>query len=158
MTYRLDDFGRVGLDGKPRPLHLDKGFGVIRPDAEPLRNLPRARFSEPFGSRRYVVASQHFAVEELKLKMIGHFKSSEAHVETLSVVAGKGRVETAAGWLGYEAGDTWIIPPGAGQYRVAPVEKTRILKFYVPDVDKDFRRPLSRRGFKAAQIRKILFD
>jgi hypothetical protein len=60
--------------------------------------------------------------------------------------------------LGYDAGDTWVIPPGAGQYRVAPEEKTRVLKFYVPDVDKDFRRPLSRHGFKPEQIRKILFD
>ena len=158
MTYRLDDFGRAGLDGKPRPLHLDKGFGVIRPDAEPLRNLPRSVVGEPFGSRRYVLASQHFAVEELKLRMTGLFKSSPDRVETLSIVSGRGRVETARGWLGYEAGDTWVIPPGAGQYRVAPVEKTRVLKFYVPDAEKDFRRPLSRHGFKSAQIRKILFD
>ena len=158
MTYRLDDFGRAGLDGKPRPLHLDKGFGVIRPEAEPLRNLPRALVSEPFGSRRYLVASPHFAVEELKLRMMAHFKSSADRVEVLSIVAGRGRVETARGWLGYDRGDTWIIPPGAGQYRIAPVENTRVLKFYVPDVDKDFRRPLLRRGFKAAQIGKIVFD
>jgi mannose-6-phosphate isomerase len=158
MTYRLDDFGRMGLDGKARPLHLNKGFEVIRPEAPPLRNLPRRVVHEPFGSRRYILACSYFAVEELNLRKTGHFKASPEHMETLSVVAGEGRVETAAGWLGYQASDTWVIPPGAGQYRVAPVEKTRILKFYVPEVDKDFRRPLSRRGFKSAQIRKILFD
>jgi uncharacterized protein YjlB len=90
--------------------------------------------------------------------MMAHFKSSADRVEVLSIVAGRGRVETARGWLGYDRGDTWIIPPGAGQYRIAPVENTRVLKFYVPDVDKDFRRPLLRRGFKAAQIGKIVFD
>ncbi|HXH47794.1 MAG TPA: type I phosphomannose isomerase catalytic subunit [Terriglobia bacterium] len=158
MTYRLDDFGRVGVDGKPRPLHLDKGFGVIRPQAPSLRNLPRAVVHEPFGTRRYVLACPYFAVEELKLQKTAHFKSSVDHVESFSIIAGEGRVETAAGWLGYEVGDTWLIPPGAGRYRLAPVEKTRVLKFYVPDVDKDFRRPLSRRGFKPDQIRKILFD
>ncbi|TAM84161.1 MAG: hypothetical protein EPN47_02255 [Acidobacteria bacterium] len=157
-TYRLDDFGRVGLDGNPRPLHLEKGFAVIEPKAPPLRNLPRAVVREAFGSRRYVLACQYFAVEELKLWKKAHFKSSSDHVETLSVIAGEGRVETAAGWMGYHAGDTWVVPPGAGQYRVAPVEKTRVLKFYVPDLDKDFKRPLSRLGFKSAQIRKILFD
>jgi mannose-6-phosphate isomerase len=157
MTYRLDDFGRVGLDGKPRPLHLDKGFGVIRPEAPPLRNLPRALVHEPFGFRRYILACPYFAVEELRLTKTGHFKSSAEHMETFSIVAGEGRVETDAGWLGYRVGDTWVIPPGAGQYRVAPVENTRLLKFYVPDVEKDFRRPLSRRGFKAERTRKILF-
>jgi mannose-6-phosphate isomerase len=158
MTYRLDDFGRMGLDGKPRPLHLEKGFEVIRPEAPPLRNLPRRVVHEPFGSRRYILACSYFAVEELNLRKTGHFEASPEHMETLSVVAGEGRVETAAGWLGYQAGDTWVIPPGAGKYQVAPVERTQILKFYVPDVDKDFRRPLSRRGFKSAQIKKILFD
>jgi len=158
MTYRLDDFGRMGLDGKPRPLHLDKGFGVIKPEAPPLRNLPRRVVHEPFGSRRYILACSYFAVEELRLQKTGRFRSSPEHVETISIVAGEGRVETAAGWLGYQAGDTWVIPPGAGPYRVAPVEKTRALKFYVPDVDKDFKRPLSRHGFKAEQTRKIVFD
>ncbi len=158
MTYRLDDFGRVGLDGKPRPLHLDKGFEVIKPDAPPLRNLPRRVVREHFGSRRYILACPYFAIEELRLRKMGRFKAAAEHVETLSVVAGEGRVETAAGWLGYHAGDTWVIPPGAGQYRLAPVEKTRILKFYVPDIDKDFRRPLARRGFKSGQIKTILFN
>jgi mannose-6-phosphate isomerase len=158
MTYRLDDFGRTGLDGKPRPLHLDKGFSVIRPEAPPLRNLPRRVVREGFGSRRYILACRYFAVEELRLQKTGNFKASAEHVETLSIVAGEGRVETAAGWMGYQAGGTWVIPPGAGRYRLAPVEKTRLLKFYVPNVDKDFKRPLSRRGIKAEQIRKILFD
>lgn len=158
MTYRLDDFGRLGLDGKPRPLHLEKGFGVIRPEAEPLRNLPRRVVDEPFGSRRYILACPNFAVEELRLERTARFKASAEHVETFSIVAGDGRVETAAGWMGYRAGDTWVVPPEAGAYRVSPLEKTKILKFYVPDVEKDFRRPLSRRGLKAEQIRKILFD
>ncbi len=158
MTYRLDDFGRAGLDGKPRPLHLDKGFGVIKPEALPLRGLPRAVVQESFGSRRYILACPYFAVEELSMRKTGHFRSSADHVETISILAGVGRLETTAGWLGYQAGDTWVIPPRAGQYRVAPVRKTRILKFYVPDVDKDFKRPLLRRGFKVGQIKNILFD
>lgn len=158
MTYRLDDFGRMGLDGKPRPLHLEKGFGVIKPEAPPLRDLPHQVVHEPFGFRRYILACPYFAVEELRLQKMGLFKASPEHVETLSIVAGEGRVETAAGWLGYQPGDTWVIPPGAEQYRIVPEEKSRILKFYVPDVDKDFRRPLSRHGLKPDQINKILFD
>lgn len=158
ITYRLDDYGRKGLDGKPRPLHLDKGLAVAKLESPPFRNLPRRTVRERFGSRRYVLACPYFAVEELTLQKTGRFKSSTEHVETLSVISGEGRVETASGWLGYRAGDTWVIPPAAGQYRLAPVEKTKILKYYVPDVDKDFRRPLSRHGFKSAQIKTIVFD
>ena len=67
LTYRLDDFGRPGLDGKPRPLHLEKGLAVIRPELPPQRNLPLIEFHEPFGTRRMVLASRYFALEELRV-------------------------------------------------------------------------------------------
>jgi hypothetical protein len=67
-------------------------------------------------------------------------------------------MESAAGWLGYRAGDTWLIPPATGQYRLVPRETTRLLKFYVPDLEKDFRGPLKKRGVRAAKINQIVFD
>ncbi len=158
LTYRLDDFGRMGLDGKPRPLHWDNALEVIRPELPALRNLPRLEFREPYGSRRYVLASRFFAVEELALRKASSFQGSTERVEVLSVIQGGGRVETAAGWLGYRAGDTWLIPPAAGKYRLAPGERTRFLKCYVPDLDEDFRKPLAARGVRAARIDKVVFD
>lgn len=158
LTYRLDDFGRRGLDGKPRPLHWDKGMDVIRAELPAYRNLPRLEFRAPFGSRRYVLASRFFAVEELTLRKAAYFESAPERVEILSLLAGGGRMETRAGWLACRTGDTWIIPPGTGQYRLVPQKKTRVLKFYVPDLDTDFRRPLAKRGIRADQIRKVVFD
>ena len=61
LTYRLDDFGRPGLDGKPRPLHLEKGLDVIRPELPPLRDLPKVEFKEKYGTRRLVLVSRCFA-------------------------------------------------------------------------------------------------
>ena len=79
-------------------------------------------------------------------------------VEIFSIIEGGGRVETEAGWLGYRTGETWLIPPATGRYRLVPRKKTRLLKFYVPDLEKDFRRPLLRRGVKQKEIEKICFD
>lgn len=62
LTYRLDDFGRLGLDGKPRPLHLDKGLAVARVDVPVYRDLPRLQFRESYGWRRYVLACRFFAL------------------------------------------------------------------------------------------------
>lgn len=158
LTYRLDDFGRHGLDGKPRPLHLEKGMDVIRPDQPIHRRLPRLEIREPYGSRRYVLACPHFAVEELTLRKPVSFQGSPERVEVLSILAGQGRLENLTGWLAYRTGEIWVIPPGAGPYRLFPREKTRVLKFYVPDLDKDFRRPLAKRRVSAAQASKIIFN
>ncbi len=158
ITYRLDDFGRLGFDGKPRPLHLEKGLAVTKPELPSHRNLPRVAVREPFGLRRLVVASRYFAVEEWTLRNTAHCAAVPERVETLAILSGEGRVETPSGWLGYRAGDAWMVPPGAGQYRLSPVEKTQLLKFYVPDLDRDFRWLRSRRAVKSAQVAKIIFD
>jgi mannose-6-phosphate isomerase len=157
LTYRLDDFGRVGLDGKPRPLHWEKGLDVTRVELPPYRDLPRLAFREPYGLRRFVAACRYFALEELTLARTASFAGSLERVETLSIISGEGRVETAAGWLAYHTGDTWVIPPGTKSYRLVPEERTRLLKFYVPDPENDFQRPLAARGVSAEQIARVVF-
>jgi mannose-6-phosphate isomerase len=158
LTYRLDDFGRVGLDGKPRPLHWQKGLDVTRVELPQYRDLPRLAFHEPYGSRRWVLACRYFALEELTLTKIASFAGSIERVETVSILSGEGRVETEAGWMAYRTGDTWVIPPGIRNYRLAPEERTRLLKFYVPDIERDFRSPLVERGVSPEQIERIVFD
>jgi mannose-6-phosphate isomerase len=158
LTYRLDDFGRLGLDGKPRPLHLEKGLAVIRPHLPPLRDLPRLEFKEKYGLRRFVLASRFFALEVLTVRSTASLCSSPEHIEGLSILEGEGRIENPAGWMGYRTGDTWLIPPAANQYRLVPLLESRVLKFYVPDLDKDFREPLKRQGIPTAEIRQIVFD
>ena len=158
VTYRLDDFGRFGPDGKPRPLHIDKALDVIRPDLPAYRALPKLTFREPFGARRYVLASRFFAVEEWSLQKTGSFHGSPERVEGFTILSGEGRVETAAGWLGYRPGDAWLIPPATAHYRLAPETGTALLKFYVPNVEKDFLRPLADRKLSPDEIKKVVFD
>ena len=158
LTYRLDDYGRTGLDGKPRPLHLDKGLDVTRPESPALRDLPQVQFREPYGLRRFVLCCRFFAVEELTLRKTGTFRGCPARVEILALLEGQGRLETEAGWFGYQAGNTWLVPPATAMYRLVPRVKTRLLKFYVPDIEEDFWRPLVKRGTKAAKLKRIVFD
>ncbi|MBZ5514148.1 MAG: class I mannose-6-phosphate isomerase [Acidobacteriia bacterium] len=158
LTYRLDDFGRPGLDGRPRPLHLDKGLAVAKLAAPAHRDLPRVELREPYGLRRLVLACRHFALEKLTLGRRGVFEGSPQQVEVLSIIGGEGLIETREGWLGFRTGDTWLVPPATGQYRLVPRGQTRLLKFYVPDIEKDFRRPLAKRGVPASHVSKIVFE
>ena len=158
LTYRLDDFGRVGPDGKTRPLHLKQGFEVARLDLPVCRALPGVSLREPFGTRRLIVACGFFAVEELFLRRSASFESSPHRVEVLSLLEGEGRLETPAGWMAQRPGDTWVIPPGAGKYRLVPAERSRLLKFYVPDIEEDFRRPLRKRRGGPKKLSRVCFE
>jgi hypothetical protein len=131
---------------------------VIREDLPPHHSLPRWEFQEPFGTRRYIMACRYFAVEEIFLRKTATFKSSPPRVEVYSVLKGEGRVENAAGWLGYRTGETWIIPPAAGAYRFVSQQGTHFLKFYVPNLVQDFRRPLAARNVSPEDVEKVVFD
>jgi hypothetical protein len=79
-------------------------------------------------------------------------------VEVLSLLEGEGRLETPAGWMAQRPGDTWVIPPGAGKYRLVPAERSRLLKFYVPDIEEDFRRPLGKKRGGPKKLSRICFE
>jgi mannose-6-phosphate isomerase len=157
VTYRLDDFGRTGLDGRPRPLHQQKGLEVIQPQLPAYRDLPHLEVREAYGMRRLVVACQFFAVEELRVEKVASFTGARNRVETLGVTSGEGRVETAAGWYAYRIGDCWLVPPASSPYRLVPERESRLLKFYVPDIDADFRKPLAAAGFNSEEIGAVVF-
>jgi mannose-6-phosphate isomerase len=157
LTYRLDDFGRRGLDGKPRPLHLEKGLETARLDLPAHHNLPRVVVREPYGARRYVAACRYFALEELTVRRRASFDSRAEQMEVLSVLEGEGRIETAAGWLAYRRGETWLVPAALERYRLVPLERTRLLKFYLPDLERDLLKPLERRRVKPRVIEKLVF-
>ena len=158
ITYRLDDYGRLDHRGRPRDLHLGRGLESVRLDAPVYRDLPRVDFEEDFGSRRYVVACRYFALEVLAVDSLHKAQPPPGRVEALTVVAGEGRVETSRGWLAYVTGQTWLIPPGSEPYRLVPEETSRFIRFYVPDLDRDFRKPLVKRGVAPDVIRRLVFE
>lgn len=158
LTYRLDDYGRKGLDGEARPLHIEKGLEVTKLHSAANLHLPRLETRQPYGTRRSVVACRHFAVEEMMMRRRAAFRNSPERVEILSVLEGEGRVETSAGWMGFRTGETWLIPPATGEYRLVPEGKARFLKAYVPDLAREFRQPLARCGRSAREFAKLVFD
>lgn len=157
ITYRLDDYARLDDRGRPRSLHLERGIETTVLEAPALQSLPKIELAEPFGSRRWAVACPHFAVEEWRARSAVAIPGTPGRVECLTVIHGSGRVEIAAGWLAYRPGQTWLIPANSGAFRVMPESSSRFIRFYVPDLDRDFREPLAKRGVSAEMIGDIVF-
>jgi hypothetical protein len=79
-------------------------------------------------------------------------------VECLAVIRGAGRVEIPAGWLAYRPGQSWLVPATCAPFRLVPETPSWLIRFYVPDLDRDFRQPLAKRGTSAEMIRSVVFD
>lgn len=120
VTYRLYDWGRVGLDGAPRETHPDQALLAIHYDEHPRPPFTPELEERGVGNRgAQLVDCEHFGVELLRLTC--SFES-DTHGRALvyACVGGNGRltrpgVEEA--WE-LEAGDTWLLPAGVGAHRL----------------------------------------
>jgi len=123
-TYRVFDWNRVGLDGKPRPSHIRESLASIDfSDFEP--SLIQNKWSRnPTISIRFLVDDPLFRVDACKVKrgQRFHLRIPAAHI--LAVV--KGRLELT--WhdhnLLLKAGDFVLLP--ASLERVTLLAQTQI--------------------------------
>lgn len=109
-TYRVFDWNRVGLDGKPRPLHIRESLASIDfTDFEPF--LTQAKYSRnPTISIRFLTDHPLFRVDACKVKrgQRFHLRIPAAHI--LAVI--KGRLELT--WRDHQLllkpGDFVLLP------------------------------------------------
>lgn len=108
VTYRLYDYGRAGLDGQPRPLHLEHGFAVSE------LKQSTARTSLP-------VRSEFFVTEK-----VGNTIPANATDQLVIAVAGSGQIDAHT----IRAGEVLFIPAGANE--LAITGDLEILRTFVP--------------------------
>lgn len=65
LTYRIFDWNRLGPDGKPRPLHVQKAADVLDYDAGHSGALAELAYAYEGFQRTAVVADSHFLVERV---------------------------------------------------------------------------------------------
>ena len=126
-TYRIYDYGRLGADGKPRPLHVDKAADVTKlcppeiPDAA-------ARKVERFENavRTELTACDLFKMYNLKID--GKFDScaDEASFVSLLCLEGEAEVKCGKKTLSFKKGESIFIPADAGEFSING--KTEILE------------------------------
>jgi mannose-6-phosphate isomerase len=105
-TYRVFDWNRVGLDGKPRELHVPQSLASIDfDDFEPaLVNSPEV-VGPNFRSRQ-LVKHPLFTVEQFKVQNSGAVKLAGGRMQIVGVVSG----EVRAGDAVLRAGEFCLLP------------------------------------------------
>jgi mannose-6-phosphate isomerase len=109
-TYRVFDWNRVGLDGKPRPLHIAESLESIDfADFEPgLSNEP---WSEARGfATRSLVRDPLFNVDLLRASATHTHRPAEGTVSVFGVVKGSAQVTTSDTSVALEPGQFCLLP------------------------------------------------
>lgn len=107
VTYRVYDFGRVGADNKPRPLHIEK--------AKAVSNLSPVRGYHNFGN--HLAACEYFTVDSLSVDGSAVVEADETSFKSIIVLEGEGtiRLEETLESVEYKKGDSIFISAGSNR-------------------------------------------
>ncbi len=133
-TYRVYDWGRVGLDGQPRQLHVKESLACINfHDIEPETQNPREEVRGLNGWRR-LVECEYFHVHRLDLHDIWPDRCDGTTFHIITCVEGALSLLTTDGNKErINLGEFVLLPAALGHYTITPLATTtRALKAYVP--------------------------
>jgi mannose-6-phosphate isomerase len=117
-TYRVFDWNRVGLDGKPRELHVAESLASIDfNDFEPA--LVQSKFAGDEIKSRPLVNSPLFSVEALEMKTGAVSTLKPRKLQIVAVVHGRLEIKSGSASVNLAAGQFCLVP--------ASLERTEIL-------------------------------
>ncbi len=108
-TFRVDDWGRVGLDGKPRPLHVNESLTTIDFDAQSKPN----ELCLTTTGHRALAQCPYFTVNEQRGAVI---HGDHPNCTVIVCLAGTGTVKTKGGSVTVTPMTTTLIPACAGKW------------------------------------------
>lgn len=130
VTYRLDDWGRLDAEGRPREMHLDEGIASIRSDLRPEFITPVAVRST-VGCRHLLTMCDKFALERHAISGGGHSSFVvEESPQTITLLQGTAHVEG----ISLTAGESVVVWPGKGGIMLEAATPIVALRSWVPDI------------------------
>ncbi|MBR7177005.1 MAG: class I mannose-6-phosphate isomerase [Clostridia bacterium] len=109
VTYRVYDYNRLGIDGKPRPLHVDKAVQVINFNKFEDHTNSGEICELACGTMQLLTSCKYFTCHKLLLNNPIEFtKTNNDSFTTLNVINGSGKINDEP----FVAGDSFFIPRG----------------------------------------------
>ena len=117
LTYRLYDWDRMGADGKPRPLHVDRAMECIRFAGDVPQAGGKGRTADETGLViENLVDCAAFSVSRIRIDRRPYAVEMGGACAALVVVAGSARLAAGDITMPIRAGDTVLVPADCGEY------------------------------------------
>lgn len=112
-TYRIYDFGRVGKDGKPRELHVEKAKDVTT--LGPAKAYPETPVEQKDGySIKLLSKCEYFTTYRVDVEQKAEFTADDTSFNSILVLEG----EPVVGGVQTRRGDSIFVTAGEGTYTV----------------------------------------
>lgn len=128
-TYRLYDWGRLGTDGRPRPLHVDAGLEAIDYRLGPIDPVVPRQTDQPHVER--LLECDKFVLDRWRFegpKTIG----GDERFHLLAVLAGEVTVAGDPAGRPLVLGQTMLLPAACGAVAIEGRGPATLLDTYLP--------------------------
>ncbi|MDX1687252.1 MAG: type I phosphomannose isomerase catalytic subunit [Candidatus Promineifilaceae bacterium] len=135
-TYRVYDWGRLGHDGKPRPLHVDKALDVINFDqVAPDLPTPTLLHEENDLARWQLCRTPYFVVERVEMEAGAAFHDvcDGPSLHIWGAIEGSATLDGAGRQIDLSAVTFTLLPAAMGEYTLTARERCTLLFTYLPE-------------------------
>ena len=129
ITYRIYDYGRLGLDGKPREVHTELAKDAIDYTVYPDY---RTHYSPEQNEEQEVVSCQYFTTSIYDLTL--PYAKDLSDIDSFMVVmclSGEGTLEVDGEEVPVRQGETVLIPAAADDICFVPDGSMKVLTSYI---------------------------
>jgi len=116
-TYRLYDYNRPGLDGKPRELHIEDSLKVIAYEGAGASRMSTDG-AKP-GEWLTLASSPYFVTDRGVVRGEWQLSTTPESFDIVIVCEGEGTIGWPEGSLHARAGDCFLLPAPLGSYTLA---------------------------------------
>jgi len=134
-TYRVYDWNRLGADGRPRSLHIDKALDVINFDQVEPGPFPPQLLDTTNGLRRELITTcSYFNVEKVTFEKGSSFNGwcDGSTFEIWGAISGQGTVDWDGEPVELEAVRFVLLPAALGEFEIQASSPATFLRVYVP--------------------------
>ena len=145
VTYRIFDYNRPGMDGKPRELHTELAAEALDFHVE---DEYRTQYSDVAGRANRIIDSPYFSVRVTEMTSSFHRNLIKYDSFIISMCI-KGdctiRMRTTGDEILLREGHSTLIPAAIADYDVIPLHgQTRILDAYIDNMDRSVGSMITR--------------
>ena len=120
LTYRIFDWNRVGADGKPRPLHVDKAGDVLDFRATDPGAVRQLAYTEDGLEHVLLIADPRFLVERVTVKRTETYLETDGLPLTITAMDAHLRVDTERASAFLEPWQTIVTPARIERLALVP--------------------------------------
>ena len=145
VTYRIFDYNRPGMDGKPRELHTELAAKAL--DYHVIDNY-RTDYTESSNKAVHIIDSPYFSVRVLEVSKPFHrdLRKYDSFIITMCIDGDcKIRVRSTGEEILLRQGNSTLIPAALADYDIIPQSgKTRILDAFIDNMDRSITSQVTR--------------